>query len=172
MSRLGKEYHKAWRDKNKEKLRLQRKEWRKKNRERLLLREAAYREANREKLREAYRAREEKRRKYRRDNRYSILILSTLKGRAIKKGLDFDITLEWLQERFEKGICEATGRSFDFSGGRAKINSPSIDRKDSTKGYTKDNCRVVIWGWNAACNRWGEKALLEMVNDFERNQLQ
>lgn len=32
-----------------------------------------------------------------------------------------------------------------FSPGRRTYNSFSLDRKDNSKGYTKDNTRVISW---------------------------
>jgi hypothetical protein len=59
--------------------------------------------------------------------------------------------------RIEKG-CELTGLSFELqpaNQGR-KSRSPSVDRRDCAKGYTEDNCRVILWGLNAALHNWGE----------------
>lgn len=73
------------------------------------------------------------------------------KKRATKKNLDFTISKKWIFEILQKGLCEVTNISFDLSRkGMRNFYSPSIDRIDNTKGYTQDNCRVVIWGYNSA----------------------
>ena len=104
----------------------------------------------------------------RRSNNLPKTVFDQVKKRAIAKGKDFNITVEWITEKMKNG-CEATGRAFERLGGAATINSPSIDRIDNSKGYTMDNCRMVVWGWNAACGPWGEDALLKMFKDRERN---
>lgn len=62
-----------------------------------------------------------------------------------------EVTAEWIQEKLEKGYCEITRIPFDFSPHPTYSKNPfapSIDRKDSTKGYTKENTRIVIWQVN------------------------
>jgi hypothetical protein len=86
-------------------------------------------------------------------------MLSTLKSRAKQKGLAFDLDLNWLLLRWERGICEVTGLRFDFAEydgkqGVKKAFQPSIDRKDSSKGYTKENCQMVVYLYNAAKNKF------------------
>lgn len=76
------------------------------------------------------------------------------KKRALSKGFDFDLTPDWVIERLEKGVCEVTGIQLELGGG--KLNggyrpyTPSLDRTDPTKGYTKDNVKVVCWIYNSA----------------------
>ena len=82
-------------------------------------------------------------------------ILSGCKIRARKKNVEFDLTYEWFKHRaIDVGVCEDTGIEFDHEAPTTKNKnhpfSPSIDRRDPTKGYTQDNCRVVIWMHNRA----------------------
>lgn len=35
-------------------------------------------------------------------------------------------------------------------------NAPSVDRIDSSRGYTVDNCRLILWSLNRALNNYGE----------------
>ena len=76
-----------------------------------------------------------------------------IKTRAKKKGLEVDITREYLLEtlRATDYKCTVTGVEFNrYSSGRNKANAfkASIDRIDSSKGYTKDNIRWVCWAVN------------------------
>lgn len=51
------------------------------------------------------------------------------------KQKDTDISLTWIKERVEIGVCELTGIAFTYDrhGNRAH-KAPSIDRIDSSKG--------------------------------------
>lgn len=77
-------------------------------------------------------------------------ILSGIRARSVKKGLAFDLDDEWLAKKIEHGICEVTGIQFDMSVGKRVPFGPSVDRIDSDLGYTKDNCQVVAFIYNAA----------------------
>ena len=71
-------------------------------------------------------------------------------NRAIRKGLEYDLTMDWLKDQLDKGCCAATGIKFKLYPKSSVLNPflPSIDRIDSSRGYTKDNCQVVIVGFN------------------------
>lgn len=88
------------------------------------------------------------------------------KGRRFgKPGLPFDVTVEWIEERIVAGVCEATGIPFDLSerGGKWAPFSPSVDRIDSSKAYTMDNCRVVCLVFNMAHNQFSDEDVLKMA---------
>lgn len=77
--------------------------------------------------------------------------VSQAKYRAKKKGLDFDITTDYIKS-IDSDICPYLaipmvwnyGQSVD---GRAADNSKSLDRIDSSKGYVKGN--VIVCSWRA-----------------------
>lgn len=77
--------------------------------------------------------------------------LKDLKKRAWWKKVDFDLDTKWLIDKFNKGYCEVTGLKFDTSK-KPYVNPyyPSIDRINSKKGYTKDNCQMVCHMYNTA----------------------
>lgn len=81
-------------------------------------------------------------------------LLYAARHRAKKKKQPFDLDLTWILERL-KGRCEATDLPFELNQqsnnfkGR-HICTPSIDKIDPDKGYVKNNCRLVIWWFNAA----------------------
>lgn len=78
------------------------------------------------------------------------------RNRAKQKGMDFDLTKEWVKARAEK--CELSGLPFrpEYDGvhGRNPF-APSVDRIDSSKGYTQDNCRVILYCLNMGLGQWG-----------------
>lgn len=76
-------------------------------------------------------------------------LLTSAKNRAKERGLVFELTHEWAKERWT-GRCEITG--LEFRQGKKpgpQPFSPSIDRIHAHIGYTKENCRFVVWGCNA-----------------------
>jgi hypothetical protein len=80
------------------------------------------------------------------DNRFK-LIISDSKRRAKKKGFEFNITVKDIEKLWEsqKTLCAYSGIPMSLE---TRVNDKvSIDRIDSSKGYTKDNivlCRWVI----------------------------
>lgn len=66
------------------------------------------------------------------------------KQQCAEKGIPFDLDGTWAYKRLSKG-CELTGIPFELDvDGSISLYSPSIDRIDPTKGYTKDNCRLIL----------------------------
>lgn len=73
-------------------------------------------------------------------------IMSLLKSRqtdAKTKNLSFSLTIE---DIIIPDVCPVLGIPLIFSDKRTN-NTPSIDRIDNTKGYTKDN--IVVCSWRA-----------------------
>ena len=93
---------------------------------------------------------------------------SACKARAKKQGWAFDLTISWIGERIDKGFCEATGIRFSKSYGSPWI--PSVDRIDSKKGYTQDNCWVVCWAFNNMKSDFGIIKLLELCEIVVKNK--
>ena len=89
--------------------------------------------------------------------------LSKIKHRAATARLAFNLDRDWFISRFKNGCCEVTGLPFDFRAGKHP-NTPSVDRIDSIQGYTKDNCQLVIWIYNAAKQNYGAENVLQMAN--------
>jgi len=76
------------------------------------------------------------------------MALENAKNRSSKKGFAFDLTREWC-ERNWTGHCAVSGLPFVFGTQSHFPFSPSIDRVESTKGYTQDNCRFVLFAINS-----------------------
>ena len=90
------------------------------------------------------------------------ILFNAARRRAKLKGLPFDLTREWVLKQLESG-CALTGFTFVLERGRGPGNrhafAPSIDRKIPSDGYTKANCRAIVWCLNAALSTWGESDL-------------
>ena len=97
---------------------------------------------------------------------------TSVHGRAValwhnsrRRNSEHTITVEWISEILEKGSCQVTGLPFDMSCGKGRSPfTPSLDREDSTKGYTPENTRVVIWMYNTAKNVFTDEEVLIMAN--------
>lgn len=141
------EKNKVWREKNREKAREASKRW-----------HAKHREENRERVKEVTA-------KYRQGKaaRYWYKLLL---NRSEKQGRAFDLTEGFLQELLEPMVCTVTGRplSYDWEGeGRTNPWAPSVDRLESSGGYTMDNVRVVCWAYNMAKNDWSDDVVVELA---------
>ena len=104
-----------------------------KHREERLKKRKEWAENNKERKREMDRV-------WRRSNRW-VNKLSNAKARCRRDGLEFDLTLEELEipER-----CPLLGIKLGWgTNNRPEDYSYSLDRKDPTKGYTKDNVVII-----------------------------
>lgn len=98
-----------------------------------------------------------------RDENRGRALVNVAKHRAKKRGMAFDLDPEDIQKRIEAGACELSGIPFGLSEPRA-WNAPSLDRIDSTLGYTTRNVRVVLYALNVAANIWGPAKILEIAS--------
>jgi len=94
------------------------------------------------------------------------VLVSNIKSRAKKKGLAYNLDWHWYMDKYEKGVCEASGIPFEepeYNGQKGNTSpwAPSVDRIDPNKGYTKDNCRLVCFIFNVTKNRFSDE-------DFEK----
>jgi hypothetical protein len=97
-------------------------------------------------------------------------LLSCARTRAKQRGMEFNLTEKWIEERLSQG-CELSGLSFDLGDrvtleGRAralkKLRGPSIDRRDSSKGYTQDNCRLICVALNIGLQDFGWESVVDI----------
>ena len=97
--------------------------------------------------------------------------LQSAKERSRKRGLEFDLTLDWLLDTAKaQGFrCVLTGTRFfkeGLSGSQRDAYSPSLDRIDPSKGYTMDNVRIVTVAANIMLQDWGEGVLKQVAKDY------
>lgn len=65
--------------------------------------------------------------------------------------LGCDIDESFILKLMESDVCSVTGIVFDYEkpeGTKKNPYAPSLDRIDSTRGYYRDNVRLVIWQYN------------------------
>lgn len=75
----------------------------------------------------------------------AVNMLRAAKQRAKKKGLEFTIKLSHI---VIPEVCPILGLKLESNNGLACANSPSLDRIDSSRGYTKENIQVISWRAN------------------------
>ena len=82
------------------------------------------------------------------------------RARSKQKGFkNHDLTYEWLAQQVANN-CPKTGIEFRYKPSKYRDPyAPSIDRIDNNKGYTKENCQVVIWAYNCAKATWSDELL-------------
>ena len=95
-----------------------------------------------------------------------------MRDRSKSKDIGFDnefFTVNYLMERLSKNPnCECCGKKLDIEFKENKKfndNSPSMDRVNSLKGYTKDNVAILCW----RCNKHKQDSTskeLRIIADF------
>jgi hypothetical protein len=95
------------------------------------------------------------------------LLIFFASKRAKEANRPFNLTRESIASRIAAGKCEVTGLPFDLSPGPDKHHAnpwaPSLDRRDSTGGYTEDNVQVVCAAYNYAKSEWTGDVLLKLA---------
>ena len=95
-----------------------------------------------------------------------VQMLARSRNRAKKSSIAHSIVLEDILPGIEAGFCQLTKLPFDLKPvTKTSQNpySPSIDRIDSLKGYTKDNIRIVLYAVNAALGQYGTETMLPIL---------
>jgi hypothetical protein len=77
------------------------------------------------------------------------MLINASKQRAKNKNRQHKITVEDIKSIYPvDGKCPIFGIDLVFGDSGFRENSPSIDRIDSTKGYTVDNIQIISWKAN------------------------
>lgn len=100
-------------------------------------------------------------------------LLESARTRAKKSNIQIDIDLEYLLNLYElqNKQCSLTGIQFEFkrtTNSKSKFTpfGPSIDKIDHTKGYTKDNVRLVCVMVNLSLNTFGDECFDKMCEAY------
>lgn len=97
---------------------------------------------------------------------------SRIKSSANSSGHKFNLDVAWFKRELKRGTCEVTGLPFvlpsytpNGQGNRGPW-APSVDRIDNTKGYTKANCRMVVWIFNLAKSNYKDQDFARLSMAF------
>jgi hypothetical protein len=154
-----KQYNQAYYAKNKDKIIQDSTSYYLLNKEKVLEVKRKYRDENRELIRE-------KGKEHYRRNLKDRLVHAA-RTRSKKSGVEFDLTLD----DFEiPDVCPLLGIPLYVAEGRktVKYNSASLDRIDSSKGYTKDNVWVISFKANTMKSNSTLDEFLLMAENWKR----
>jgi len=77
------------------------------------------------------------------------MLLNASKQRAKTKGREHTITLQDIKDKYPPdNRCPVFGFELEFNSEGFRETSPSIDRIDSSKGYTPENIQIISWKAN------------------------
>src|SRR5690606_29496555 len=96
---------------------------------------------------------------------------STKKGKYT--GIEFSLTLDELLSKYynQNGLCAISGIKMTYIlGGGRKNKNISIDRIDSTKGYTNDNTQLVCSQVNMMKGDMTTEDLIYFCKEIINNQ--
>jgi len=103
-------------------------------------------------------------------------ILKMLRDRVKRKPRDFNLTLEYLKEIWDKqnGKCPFTNFDLELrtykNDSRLNIKSASLDRIDNSKGYVQGNVRFVSVMFNFARNKFSDEEVIEFAQAVIKNR--
>ena len=76
-------------------------------------------------------------------------LLNASRARAKEKDREHSLTIQDLKDLYPvDGKCPIFGFELQWNDAGFRETSPSIDRIDSNKGYTKDNVQIISWKAN------------------------
>ena len=93
--------------------------------------------------------------------------LASAKTRAKSKNLAYSIDIDWFKENFVKG-CAVTKLPLDPNGSKTPW-TVHIDRIIPSKGYTKENARLVCACFNLAKKHWTDEDVHKMAKHLIEN---
>jgi hypothetical protein len=100
--------------------------------------------------------------------RYAQDIISVYKARAKNHKIDFNLTAQFLVDLWKKqeGKCFYTETPMKVNIGKFHFFSPSLDKKDPSKGYTIDNVVWTLHGVNCFKQELNFKEFLHFVHNI------
>jgi hypothetical protein len=108
--------------------------------------------------------------------RHLVRVASGAKSRARRTGLSCeDDLVGWAIATMiaQNHRCVLSGVPFRLDvlghGAAPRPYAPSIDRRDATRGYTKDNIRIICWASNCLLGTWGDEPALEIAKGIAKN---
>lgn len=99
------------------------------------------------------------------------MLLNASKQRATIKNREHTITLQDIKDKYPvDGKCPVFGTPLQFNSSGFRDSSPSIDRIDSNKGYTKENIQIISWKANQIKRNASLEELILLVNYLNQGE--
>lgn len=113
--------------------------------------------------------RDKNRKEYYKEHNPFRLMISALKLGAKRRNLEFLITYQDLQEMWDKqkGLCYYTGIPMNFTYSLSLPKQMSLDRKDSSEGYTLNNCVLCCQFINYAKHDYKMEDFLSFLKELK-----
>ena len=88
--------------------------------------------------------------------------------RAKNSAIETRLTARWIREQFDRqqGRCFYTGIPFVIEAKKRGMRRPSLDRRDSNKGYTADNTVLCLTAINYLKNDYREEDVVDLLLDI------
>jgi len=86
-----------------------------------------------------------------------------MRGGLNSRKAEVTITREWIYEKLLAGHCEVTGLRFEIQQGTRSPLNPSMDQIEAGKGYTPNNCQMVVLCYNFAKHIWSKEDVVNMA---------
>lgn len=106
---------------------------------------------------------------YRKDNPYKILLQSA-RHRCRKSNLKFDLDEDYLRS-LPIAVCPIMGYKLlplENGKGYSTVDKPTLDRKDSSKGYVRGNVHFISWKANACKSNLTIDQVKSLLSYMER----
>ena len=105
------------------------------------------------------------------NNNWLSVMYRKARYRALRRDMEFTITFDELRDLITEnnGKCALSDIVFsDENPSESRISPyrPSIDRIDSKKGYTKENCRIICAALNLALMDFGEDVFAKISSQY------
>ena len=100
----------------------------------------------------------------------SVRLYLLSKRRAKKKGIEFNLTKEFVKNLWNKDskICPILNAKYQF-GVRNKNFNPSLDRVDNNKGYLKKNVRLLSFKANSLKGDLVDVEIFKRMYEYIKN---
>jgi len=87
--------------------------------------------------------------------------------RAKKKQLPFELDVDWVYKQLLTKKCSKTGIELSLSNNgnsyaTRKPTTPSIDKIEPLKGYTKENVQIVCWWYNLSKSVFTDEEVFQL----------
>lgn len=95
--------------------------------------------------------------------------------RARQRNFEFELDFEWARERVEQQEfrCAVSGVAFYCDKKLPPERNPfapSLDRIDCSRGYTRENTRVVVFALNVMLSDWGIEVVEKVARGLWREK--